>query len=110
MKKLLLISLFGLIGCVVRTQTVRVFRFNRADTTQAIFLQDRYFCIREAQQEEPITKTRIVIHNDYADRADFSAVRVISANLYLACMNDKGYIFDEEGEFSAPPNEMFVFR
>lgn len=47
MKKILLATLFVLLsGCVVRNQTVRMFRFSRADTTQAMFFQDRYACIK----------------------------------------------------------------
>ena len=82
----------ALVGCAPPPAA----RFTHATATQENFLQDRYVCIQQAQQQRSGAYV-----NRYGGEADSRVI--INRGVYDACMAAKGYKIDPNGNLAPPP-------
>lgn len=115
MRSLAALCAVVLVGCVegsllgsrgVLTGGVRAsggtLRWSRAEGTRQEYLADRYECLKEAQE----------VRSSHAAN-QYGAVgrsgQATNAGLFIACMEARGYVRDEEGPFAPPPgSEMWA--
>jgi hypothetical protein len=78
-----------LAGCAYSHEAPPAARFSHPAVTQQTFMQDRYQCIRETQQ------------NHAGGVAAISDP--VNQKLFLSCMAAKGYVADPKGPLVPPP-------
>ncbi|WP_041453466.1 hypothetical protein [Anaeromyxobacter dehalogenans] len=77
-------------------------RWSKEGGTQSAFLQDRYACLRESQQNRSIA-----VVTQYGGSG--SSGQVTDGGLFVACMSARGYALDANGQFAPPPGtEIYV--
>lgn len=76
-------------------------RWSKEGGTQPAYLQDRYDCLRESQQQ----RSRFAA-NGYV--AAGRSAQVTDSGMFMACMSARGYVRDDDGPF-APPEGAEVF-
>jgi len=67
-------------------------RFAKLGGTEAVFMQDRYTCIQQSQQNRAAV-------NGYGG---YSAV-IVNRGVFMSCMGARGYQLDPNGAFTALP-------
>ena len=76
-------------------------RFAHASATQQVYMQDRYVCIQQAQQNRSGAYV-----NQYGGSSQSRVVT--SRGVFLACMSAKGYSMDANGPLTTPP-EVIIY-
>lgn len=89
-----LTSVFLVAGCT--TQPPKMLRYSRPETTQSQFMKDRYECLLESQQ-----RVSGAVVNAYGGASNSEVVP--SCGIWMACLGARGYVVDEVGTLSAPP-------
>lgn len=92
------IALFtlALTGCAHNQTPLQIVHYDKPGGSQQEFMQDRFFCIQQAQQ------TRSASYVNQYGGASRGQV-VTSLGIYTACMGAKGYVMGQAGPFFAPP-------
>ncbi len=67
-------------------------RFSKVGATQQVFMQDRYVCIQQSQQERGAA-------NNYGA---WKGV-IVNRGVFMSCMGAKGYTLNEHGNLVATP-------
>ena len=67
-------------------------RFSKAGATQELFMQHRYVCIQQSQQNRAAV-------NSYGG---YAAV-IVNRGVFMSCMGAQGYQFDPNGHLTALP-------
>jgi hypothetical protein len=78
-----------------------VLRWSRAGATQPGFMQDRYECLRESQQQQ----SRFIA-NRYG--AGGRSAQITDSGLFIACMEARGYERDANGPLAPPGGSEIV--
>ena len=70
-------------------------RFTRPETTQAQFMQDRYACMQQAEQQ---------YSSAFANQFVLTAGSETRPNcgVWLSCLGARGYVVDPNGSLAAP--------
>lgn len=90
--------LIGLIGCA--SPQVHLVAWDRPETNYETFYQDRYACLKEAQQGESTVESRSFANQYFAGGRSSSRSRVIvSAGFFQSCMMARGYRINPNGKF-----------
>lgn len=85
---------FLVVGCT--TAPPKMQRYSRPETTQSQFMKDRYECLLESQQ-----RVSGAVVNAYGGASNSEVVP--SCGVWMACLGARGYVVDEGGTLSAPP-------
>jgi hypothetical protein len=85
-----------LTGCAHNLAPRQTVHFDKPGGSQQAFMQDRFFCIQQAQQ----TRSASYV-NQYGGESRGQVVT--SQGIYTACMGAKGYVMAQNGPFFAPP-------
>jgi hypothetical protein len=67
-------------------------RFSKVGATQDLFMQDRYVCIQQSQQN------RAAVGN----YGGYAAV-IVNRGVFMSCMGARGYLLDPNGSLTALP-------
>jgi hypothetical protein len=79
----------SLLGGCARQPPVR---FSKVGATQELFMQQRYVCIQQSQQNRAAA-------NNYGAYAEV----IVNRGVFMSCMGAQGYQFDPNGHLTALP-------
>ena len=67
-------------------------RFSKPGATEQVFMQDRYACIQQSQQNRGAANAYVA----------YTGV-IVNRGVFMSCMGARGYLLDPNGSLAAQP-------